>query len=90
MTTPNDQVIIWFRNALSEQEFVVFGRQTCPYTMSAVEWLKDHDKYFSFFDVSKLPKRHADYVKRVSKMTTVPQIYRNGKLIGGYDELENF
>lgn len=67
-------------------EYVILGRENCPYCTMAKEFLDQLGKTYVYFDVRK------DLVLRdfliANRLTTVPQVYKNGNLIGGYDSLK--
>lgn len=68
--------------------WVVNGKRTCGYTIKAMNLLKAKNVPFIFVDVADSVAR--DKIVRQSGMKTVPVIYKNGRLIGGYTDLERY
>ena len=60
---------------------VIFGMESCPWCQKAKELLKSQKPLF----VPVGPEHRAE-LKRLTGKTSVPQIYRNGKLLGGYTD----
>jgi glutaredoxin 3 len=60
---------------------VIFGMETCPWCQKAKQLLKSQKPLF----VPVGPEHRAE-LKRLTGKTSVPQIYRNGKLLGGYTD----
>jgi glutaredoxin 3 len=67
-------------------EVKVYTTQTCPYCYSAKALLKKRDVPYEEIDVSRDDEKRR-WLVEVSKMRTVPQIFIDGKPIGGSDEL---
>ena len=67
-------------------EVKVYTTQTCPYCIRAKALLKKRDIPFEEIDVSRDEEKRGWLVK-ASGMRTVPQIFIDGKPIGGSDEL---
>ena len=62
---------------------VIFGLESCPWCQKAKQLLKAQKPLF----VPVGPEHRAE-LKRLTGKTSVPQIYRNGKLLGGYTDTE--
>ena len=60
---------------------VIFGMEECPWCQKAKQLLKKQKAVF----VPVGPEHRAE-LKRLTGKTSVPQIYRNGKLLGGYTD----
>jgi len=74
------------RHALQEDtRSIVYGRNTCPYCAKAKEELDLRGIQFDFINLDDIGKTAAEVTGR--KVKTVPQIYIEGKYVGGYDEL---
>ena len=68
---------------IKTEPLVIFGIDSCPWCQKAKELLKSQKPLF----VPVGPEHRAE-LKRLTGKTTVPQIYRNGKLLGGYTDTE--
>ena len=68
---------------IKTEPLVIFGLESCPWCQKAKQLLKAQKPLF--FSVG--PEHRAE-LKRLTGKTTVPQIYRNGKLLGGYTDTE--
>jgi glutaredoxin 3 len=62
---------------------VIFGMESCPWCQKAKQLLKSQKPLF----VPVGPEHRAE-LKRLTGKTSIPQIYRNGKLLGGYTDTE--
>ena len=60
---------------------VIFGMEECPWCQKAKQLLKKQKAVF----VPVGPEHRAE-LKRLTVKTSVPQIYRDGKLLGGYTD----
>ena len=77
--------------------FIVFYSDWCPYSVKALELLKNNKRSFKAYKIDKIRggmDRLLDNLKRQSKMTqfdkdhtTRPIIFLKGKFIGGHDDL---
>ena len=66
---------------IETEPLVIFGLESCPWCQKAKQLLKAQKPLF--FSVG--PEHRAE-LKRLTGKTTIPQIYRNGKLLGGYTD----
>lgn len=68
-----------------DKEYIVYTRTNCPVGDLVKELLDAHKLEYLFFDIN-IHKVDADFFKKGGHEDT-PQIYLDGELIGGYDEL---
>jgi glutaredoxin 3 len=77
-------------NRISGEEFmrqvVMYTTSWCPYCRAAKSLFAAKKVDFTEIDVSEEPKLRVD-MERLSGRRTVPQIFINGKPIGGYDDV---
>jgi len=66
---------------IETEPLVIFGMESCPWCQKAKQLLKSQKPLF----VPVGPEHRAE-LKRLTGKTSVPQIYRNGKLLGGYTD----
>ena len=66
---------------IKTEPLVIFGLESCPWCQKAKQLLKAQKPLF--FSVGP---EHRAGLKRLTGKTSVPQIYRNGKLLGGYTD----
>ncbi len=64
----------------------IYTTATCPYCVLARRLLKRKNVAFEELPIDKDTKRQREMMKR-SRRNTVPQIFIDGKHIGGYDDL---
>ncbi len=64
----------------------VFTTPSCPYCVRAKRLLQERGIAYTEVDVSTDDALRADVMKRTGRRT-VPQIFIDGRSIGGYDEL---
>jgi glutaredoxin 3 len=65
----------------------VYSTQYCPFCVRAKALLKSKGVAFDEIDVSSDPALREKMVELAGGRRTVPEIFINGKIIGGYDEL---
>ena len=65
----------------------IYTQPLCPYCWRAKRLLKDKGLDFTEIDVLLHPGRRAEMRERADGRTTVPQVFINGRGIGGSDEL---
>ncbi len=64
---------------------VIYTTRYCPYCSAAKALLRSKNIPFAEIDVTDDPDRRAE-MERLSSRRTVPQIFVDGKPIGGYDD----
>ncbi len=64
----------------------MFIQPTCPYCMAAKRLLTARGESWNEVDISAEPDRRSEMVER-SGRTTVPQIWIDGRHVGGFDDL---
>jgi glutaredoxin 3 len=65
----------------------VYSTQYCPFCVRAKALLKGKGVAFTEIDVSNDPLLREKMVELAGGRRTVPEIFINGKIIGGFDEL---
>jgi glutaredoxin 3 len=65
----------------------VYTTSYCPFCVRAKALLKSKGVEFEEIDVTDDPDLREKMVERAGGRRTVPEIFINGKIIGGYDEL---
>jgi GrxC family glutaredoxin len=65
---------------------LVYSTNYCPYCAAAKALLRAKGVPFEEIDVSNDPARRAE-MEQLSGRRTVPQIFINGRSIGGYDDV---
>jgi glutaredoxin 3 len=66
-------------------QVVIYTTTYCPYCTGAKALLRSKNVSFEEIDVTDDPKRRAE-MEQLSRRRTVPQIFVDGKPIGGYDD----
>lgn len=74
--------------AIIPDAVTLFSRKGCPHCERAKRLLKEHGMNFEDISLNKDITMYA--VRAVSGGITVPQVFINGKLIGGADQLEAY
>jgi glutaredoxin 3 len=64
----------------------VYTTPVCPYCVRAKKLLQSRDIAYEEIDVSEDDELRADVIKRTGRRT-VPQIFIDGRSIGGFEEL---
>jgi len=66
-------------------QVVIYTTNWCPYCNGAKALLRSKFVDFEEIDVTDDPEKRIE-MERLSRRRTVPQIFINGRAIGGYDE----
>jgi len=76
------------RNALADnKETIIYGKKNCPFCESAKALLDRHSIVYSYIDIQEAGKTAAEVTGRAD-VRTVPQIYLEGRYIGGFEQLQ--
>jgi len=65
----------------------LYTTKSCPFCVRAKTLLKNKGAAFEEIDVTDDSEEREKMVERSGGRRTVPEIFIDGKLIGGYDEL---
>ena len=65
----------------------IYTTQFCPYCVRAKSLLRKRGVAFEEIDASD-PEVREQMIERAGGRRTVPEIFINGRIIGGYDELK--
>ena len=65
---------------------VIYTTTSCPYCTRAKAFLRSKNVDFEEIDVSR-DERLQEEIIRLSGRRTVPQIFINGKSVGGFDDI---
>ena len=65
----------------------IYVRQACPYCVMAKKLLASKGQEWKEIDLDKDPDRTQEMIERTEGRMTVPEIFINNNLIGGYDDL---
>ena len=68
-------------------EIEIYTSPFCPYCWRAKRLLKEKGLAFTEIDVLLHPGRRAEMTEKAEGRTTVPQIFIDGRGVGGSDEL---
>jgi glutaredoxin 3 len=68
-------------------KIVVYSTQVCPYCTRAKALLRAKHLEFEEIDVGRDAKLREEAIRLSGGRRTVPQIFIDGRSIGGYDEL---
>ena len=63
---------------------IIYTTNWCPYCHGAKAFLRSKSVEFEEIDVTDDPEKRAE-MERLSRRRTVPQIFIDGRPIGGYD-----
>ena len=75
-------------NAAKPLDVTVFSRDGCPYCTRAKGML--HEAGIAFEELVLNRDYHESTIRAVSGRSTVPQVFINGKHIGGSEDLEAY
>jgi glutaredoxin 3 len=69
-------------------EVQIYTTPLCPYCWRAKRLLGQKGVAFVEIDLWQHPERRAEMIQRAGGRTTVPQLFLDGRAIGGADELD--
>lgn len=72
---------------MADERVVVYSQPFCGYCSAAKRLLKSKGAAFTEIDVMAEPGRRAEMMERSGGSRTVPQIFIDGRHVGGYDDL---
>ncbi len=67
-------------------EVIIYTKQHCPYCVRALDLLGSKKIQFTEIKIDLAPEKREEMIER-SQRKTVPQIFINGKPVGGCDDL---
>ncbi|MFN3370470.1 MAG: glutaredoxin 3 [Sphingomonadaceae bacterium] len=65
----------------------IYTKFLCPYCTRAKSLLKAKGAVFEEYDITMGGPRRAEMIQRANGRTTVPQVFIDGRHIGGSDDL---
>ena len=65
----------------------IYTRTTCPYCIRAKQLLENKGQNWEEIDLEISPERTEEMLQRSGGRKTVPEIFIDGTLIGGFDDL---
>jgi glutaredoxin 3 len=68
-------------------EVIIYATKFCPYCISAKKLLRRKGVRYKEIDVTFNPGLRAEMTKKAGGRHTVPQIFINGRHVGGCDDL---
>lgn len=71
---------------MDDHRTIIYGKSNCPWCVKAIEELQLRGVDFDYFDLEEIKKSAAEVTGR-KDVKTVPQIYIEGRYIGGYEDL---
>jgi glutaredoxin 3 len=66
---------------------VVYTKVGCPYCIRALKLLEQEQVGFEEISLSSQPDRRTEMIEKSAGKKTVPQIFLQGKHVGGCDDL---
>ncbi|HWH22574.1 MAG TPA: glutaredoxin 3 [Allosphingosinicella sp.] len=65
----------------------IYTKFLCPYCARAKKLLEDKGVEYDEYEISADPEKRAEMMQRASGRHTVPQIFIDGRHVGGSDDL---
>lgn len=66
----------------------IYTKSTCGYCHAAKRLLASKSVSFAETDINKHPEKRSEMIQRAKGRSTVPQIFIDGTLVGGFDDLD--
>jgi len=73
----------------NDERTIIYGKKSCPFCNSAKSLLEGQNIIYEYIDIEAEGKTAAEVTGRPD-VRTVPQIYLEGKYIGGFNELRSY
>ncbi|MBI3013587.1 MAG: thioredoxin-disulfide reductase [Candidatus Tectomicrobia bacterium] len=67
----------------------IYTKKECPYCQKAKELLREKGQEYTEINVEESPERLQEMLARSKGRKTVPEIFIDGELIGGFDDLRD-
>jgi glutaredoxin 3 len=68
-------------------DVVMYTKTYCPYCTGAKALLQDKGVPFTEINVERDPARRAEMIQKSNGRITVPQIFVDGRGLGGFDDI---
>lgn len=65
----------------------IYTKSWCPYCTAAKRLLNEKGVEFTEIDIEAKPEARAEMIQKAGGRTTVPQIFIDGRHVGGCDDL---
>lgn len=72
---------------MADERVIVYSQPFCGYCSAAKRLLEEKGAAFTEIDVMFEAERRAEMIERSGGRRTVPQIFIDGRHVGGYDDL---
>ena len=70
------------------KQITIYSRPTCPFCIQAKNLLQAKNLSYQDIDIDwQNPEKKEEMIKKTEGKSSVPQIFVDGKLIGGCDDL---
>ena len=69
------------------KQITIYSRPTCPFCIQAKNLLQAKNLSYQDIDIEQNPEKKEEMIKKTEGKSSVPQIFVDGKLIGGCDDL---
>ncbi|CAH0725729.1 unnamed protein product, partial [Brenthis ino] len=81
----------FIKEAISQDKVVVFSKSYCPYCVLAKEVFKKVQQPIKVYELNERNDGDAiqDNLREITGFRTVPQVFINGKCVGGGTDVEN-
>lgn len=74
---------------MNDEEIIIYTWSTCPYCINAKRLLRENNMKYTEKEVVQ-NKKYLQEMKKKTGKTSVPQIFINGKHIGGFSHLQTY
>lgn len=72
----------------NQDVFIVYGSNTCPYCIKAVDLLDETESLYMFYDLNAFDDTSVLEEIVPTNHTTIPIVFKGQRFIGGYTELK--
>ncbi|MEC9292029.1 MAG: glutaredoxin 3 [Pseudomonadota bacterium] len=67
---------------------VIYSKEYCPFCKAVKALFDSLDQAYENIDIAEHPERRDEMIEKANGRTTVPQVFVNGKHLGGNDDVQ--
>jgi len=67
---------------------VIYSKEYCPFCKSVKALFDGLGQAYENIDIAEHPERRGEMIEKANGRTTVPQVFVNGKHLGGNDDVQ--
>jgi glutaredoxin 3 len=69
-------------------DVVIYSKEYCPFCKAVKALFDGLEQSYEVIDIAEHPERRNEMIQKAGGSTTVPQVFVNGKHLGGNDDVQ--